>query len=40
MKLPSAEPVPKNLGVSFDTLLKNNKLSMEEFNKLSPSSNE
>ena len=40
VKLPSAEPVPKNLRVSFDTLLKNNKLSMEEFNKLSPSSNE
>ena len=40
VKLPSAEPVPKNLRASFDTLLKNNKLSMEEFNKLSPSSNE
>ena len=40
VKLPSAEPVPKNLRAIFDTLLKNNKLSMEEFNKLSPSSNE
>ena len=40
VKLPSADPVPENLRVSFDTLLKNNKLSMEEFNKLSPSSNE
>ena len=40
VKLPSADPVPENLRVSFDTLLKKNKLSMEEFNKLSPSSNE
>ena len=40
VKLPSADPVPENLRVSFDTLLKNNKLSMEEFNKLSPNSNE
>ena len=39
VKLPSAEPVPINLRASFDTLLKNNKSSMEEFNKLSPTSN-
>ena len=36
VKLPSAEPVPQNLKLSFDTLLNNNKKSMEEFNKLSP----
>ncbi|MCH1526033.1 MAG: peptidoglycan DD-metalloendopeptidase family protein [SAR86 cluster bacterium] len=40
VKLPSAEPVPQNLKLSFDTLLNNNKKSMEEFNKLSPKNNE
>ena len=40
VKLPSAEPVPQNLKLSFDTLLSNNKKSMEEFNKLSPKNNE
>jgi len=40
VKLPSAEPVPQNLKLSFDTLFNNNKKSMEEFNKLSPKNNE
>ena len=40
VKLPSAEPVPQNLKLSFDTLLNNNKKSMKEFNKLSPKNNE
>ena len=40
VKLPSAEPVPQNLKLSFDTLLNNNKKSIEEFNKLSPKNNE
>ena len=40
VKLPSAEPVPQNLKLSFDTLLNNNKKSMGEFNKLSPKNNE
>ena len=36
VKLPSAEPVPKNLKSSFDTLLLKNKLMLKEFSKLSP----
>ena len=40
VKLPSAEPVPKNLKGDFDTLFTNNKKLIEEFNKLYPTSNE
>ena len=40
VKLPSAEPVPKNLKGDFDTLFTNNKKLIEEFNRLYPTSNE
>ena len=39
VKLPSAEPIPKNLKSSFNTLLLENKLMLEEFSNFSPYEN-
>tara|TARA_B100000767_G_scaffold271077_2_gene295988 strand:- start:1266 stop:2519 length:1254 start_codon:yes stop_codon:yes gene_type:complete len=39
VKLPSAEPIPKNLKSSFNTLLSENKLMLEEFSNFSPYEN-
>lgn len=40
VKLPSAEPISKNLKPSFDTLVLENKLLLKEFTKLLPNENE